>query len=101
MEKMENYTVNELREIFAGCETATNIVADQIGDHAGVAIWYPWDRARVRIPATPRGIIEEVQDAWDAAGDLPGRDEVAALNRIARAECAELRDQYRVDENCY
>lgn len=96
------YTTEELREMFAGCETAQNIINEQIGDVDGRAVWYPWDQERVRIPVTPEAIIREVQDAWDAlalsredeARELVDPSELAALQRIAAEGRYELRAQY-------
>lgn len=102
------YTTEELREMFAGCETAQNIIREQIGDvdvdGRAVAVWYPWDSERVQIPATPDQIIREVQDAWDAlplsreppSRELVDPDELAALQRIAEGRY-ELRAQYCAD----
>ena len=97
------YTTEELKEMFAGCETAQNIIREQIGDVEGRAVWYPWDTERIR-PVTPEQIINEVQDAWDAlplsrnieACELVDPDELAALQRIAEGWCA-LRAQYCAD----
>ena len=98
------YTTKELREMFAGCKTAQNIICEQIGDVEGRAVWYPWDSER-RIPVTPEMIIREVQDAWDAlplsreteAAALVDRSELAALQRIAAERRYELRAQYCAD----
>ena len=99
------YTTEELRRMFAGCETAQNIIAEQIGDvdvdGRAVAVWYPWDPERVRT-VTPEQIIQEVQDAWDAlplsredeARELVDPAELAALQRIAAEGRYELRAQY-------
>ena len=96
------YTTEELKEMFAGCETAQNIIREQIGDVEGRAVWYPWDTERIR-PVTPEQIINEVQDAWDAlpltrsieACELVDPDELAALQRIAKGRYEhELRAQY-------
>lgn len=97
------YTTEELREMFAGCETAQNIINEQIGDRDGRAVWYPWDSERDD-PATPGQIIREVQDAWDAlalsredeARELVDPDDLAALQRIAEGRY-ELRAQYCAD----
>ena len=100
------YTMEELREMFAGCETAQNIINEQIGDVDGKAVWYPWDHERIRIPVTPEAIIREVQDAWDAlalsredeARELVDPGELAALQRIAEGRYEhELRAQYCAD----
>lgn len=100
------YTTEELREMFAGCETAQNIINEQIGDVDGKAVWYPWDHERIRIPVTPEAIIREVQDAWDAlalsredeARELVDPGELAALQRIAEGRYEhELRAQYCAD----
>ena len=99
------YTTEELREMFAGCETAQNIIREQIGDVEGRAVWYPWDTERIR-PVTPEQIINEVQDAWDAlplsrnieACELVDPEELAALQRIAKGRYEhELRAQYCAD----
>ncbi len=98
------YTTKELRMMFAGCETAQNIIREQIGDVDGRAVWYPWDTERIR-PVTPEQIIKEVQDAWDAlplsrsveACELVDPDELAALQRIAEEGRYELRVQYCAD----
>ncbi len=103
-ERIRMYTTEELREMFAGCETAQNIINEQIGDVDGKAVWYPWDHERVRIPVTPEAIIREVQDAWDAlalsredeARELVDPGELAALQRIAEGRY-ELRAQYCAD----
>lgn len=95
------YTTEELKRMFAGCETAQNIIAEQIGDVDGRAVWYPWDPEH-RIPVTPEMIIREVQDAWDAlalsredeARELVDPNELAALQRIAAEGRYELRAQY-------
>ena len=99
------YTTEELREMFVGCETAQNIIKEQIGDVNGRAVWYPWVPER-RIPVTPEQIIREVQDAWDAlplsrnveACELVDPDDLAALQRIAAEGRYELRAQYCADE---
>lgn len=103
------YTTKELREMFAGCETAQNIIREQIGDvdvdGRAVAVWYPWDTERVRM-VTPDQIIQEVQDAWDAlalsredeARELVDPDDLAALQRIAAEGRYELRAQYCADD---
>lgn len=98
------YTTKELRGMFAGCETAQNIIREQIGDVDGRAVWYPWNPERVRISVTPEQIIQEVQDAWDAlpssreteAAALVDPGELAALRRIAEGRY-ELRAQYCAD----
>ena len=98
------YTTEELRELFAGCETAQNIINEQIGDVDGRAVWYPWNTEHIR-PVTPEQIIKEVQDAWDAlplsrsveACELVDPDELAALQRIAEEGRYELRAQYCAD----
>ncbi len=98
------YTTKELREMFAGCETAQNIIREQVGDVEGRAVWYPWDPER-RIAVTPEQIIQEVQDAWDAlplsredeARELVDPCELAALQRIAAEGGYELRAQYCAD----
>ena len=99
------YTTKELREMFAGCETAQNIIAEQIGDVDGRAVWYPWDPERVRT-VTPEQIIQEVQDAWDALPlscdieprELVDPDDLAALQRIAAEGRYALRAQYCAEE---
>lgn len=99
------YTTKELKEMFAGCETAQNIIREQIGNVEGKAVWYPWDPER-RIPVIPEQIIREVQDAWDAlplsrddvASELVDPDDLAALQRIAAEGRYELRTQYCADE---
>ncbi len=100
------YTTKELKEMFAGCETAQNIINEQIGDVEGRAVWYPWDPEPSRIPATPEPIIKEVQDAWDAlplsrnveSCELIDPADLAALQRIAAEGRYELRAQYCADE---
>jgi len=87
------YTTKELRMMFAGCETAQNIIREQIGDVDGRAVWYPWDTERIR-PVTPEQIIKEVQDAWDAlplsrsveACELVDPDELAHCSGSRRRE---------------
>lgn len=103
------YTTEELKRMFVGCETAQNIINEQIGDvnvdGRAVAVWYPWNSERIRIPVTPEQIIREVQDAWDAlplsrnveACELVDPDELAALQRIAEWLEIGLRAQYCAD----
>lgn len=104
------YTTEELKRMFVGCETAQNIINEQIGDvnvdGRAVAVWYPWDPER-RIPVTPEQIIREVQDAWDAlplsrdveACVLVDPTELAALQRIAERLEIGLRAQYCADSD--
>lgn len=54
----------ELIETFKDCETALNIIADQIGDVNGEATWYPWDPHGL---ATPERVAEETLAALVAA----------------------------------
>ena len=96
--------------MFVGCETAQNIICEQIGDvnvdGRAVAVWYPWNSERIRIPVTPKQIIREVQDVWDAlpltrnveACELVDPSELAALQRIAEEGRYELRVQYCADK---
>lgn len=95
---MHHYTKQDLEKIFRGCETALNIIRDQIGDVDGDAVWYPWDETP-RVPVIPSSIIDEVQDAWEALPiprdevpeDLVGAEDLAALRRIADGEGVPLR----------
>ncbi len=99
------YTTEELKRMFVGCETAQNIINEQIGDVEGRAVWYFWNPERSRIPATPEQIIKEVQDAWDALPlsrnvepcELIDPADLAALQRIAAEGRYELRVQYCAD----
>lgn len=74
----------ELKTTFQGCETALNIIADQIGDANGEATWYPWDPHG---PATPEGVAEETLAALATAEEqghsigLELRDLVDVLTR--------------------
>ncbi len=86
-------STERLVAIFATSPTAQNIIADQIGDHNGIPVWYPWDESH-RVPATVEAIINEVQDAWEAAGDPVSLDERAALSEIAADEDLSLREEW-------
>lgn len=57
---------SELKEIFEGCETAQNIIADLISDFNNVAIWYADDEVSAH-EATVLSVCEEVHDAIEQA----------------------------------
>ncbi len=84
-------TTKDLCDAFAGCETARNIIFDQIADVDGVAMWYPWDEES-RHPATVASVVNEVLDAWRAVGNIVSTDEIAALSEVAAEEGITLPD---------
>jgi len=77
----------ELKEIFRDCPTAMSIIKDQIGDVDGTATWYPWDTSAHR-EATLESVVQEVTDAWDAAGGLKtvGVGDLVGLYLAVKAE---------------
>lgn len=48
--------VSNLKTIFGGCITATNIIRDQIEDRNDVAVWY---LSAGEVPVTPAAIVDE------------------------------------------
>lgn len=93
-------TSADIRRMFLGCDTAQNIISDQVEDRDGMAVWF-CDRG----PVTVDGLLAAVQDAWDATPisrdeepeDLVPPAEVAALQWVADREGIALRPRWGED----
>ena len=83
-----------LYRIFAGCDTASEILDQEILERGGCAVWSNGNEVQIY------QIIARVQDAWDHDLRMYG-DRARGIHKIARARADEMEQIREIAERFY